>query len=222
MKNFVRLNYVESSQDTSQTAKKASNNPSSLKILMMTANPTGTAKLNLDKEHSAITQKIENHAEKFQLLLRKAVSSDEFKEFSEQLKPNLLHFSGHGEKGNKSGIYVQNDDKNGDELIPLSGLEALFEYLKGENVPLKVVLLNACYSEEQAQAIAKYVPYVMGTTVALRDTSAIAFSTGFYFKLAETNFNIEVAFKSGRTQAVMAGAAKSYFVLYKDGQKLEL
>jgi Effector-associated domain 11/CHAT domain len=208
--------------NSTQKAEKKTEIPSSLKILMMTANPTGTAKLNLDKEHSSITQKIEKQADLFQLLLRKAVSSDEFKEFTETLKPNLLHFSGHGEKGKKGGIFVQNDDKNGEELISTEGLDALFEYLQAEKVPLQAVLLNACYSEEQAKTIAQYVPYVMGTTVGLGDKLAIAFSAGFYFKLGETNFNFESAFRSGRAQATMAGAAKSYFSLYKNGQKLEL
>jgi hypothetical protein len=194
----------------------------SWQILMMTANPSGTAKLNLDKEHSSITQKLEKQADKFQLLLRKAVSSDEFKEFIEALKPNLLHFSGHGEKGVNGGIFVQNDDKNEEERISTDGLDALFEYFQELGIPLKAVILNACYSEEQAQTIAKYVPYVVGTTVALGDKLAIAFSTGFYFKLVETNFNFELAFKSGRTQAIMKGASKSHFVLYKDKQKLDI
>jgi internalin A len=191
-----------------------------LKILMLTANPAKTTKLNLDKEHSNIVVKLENNPEKFSLTLRKAVTSTEFKEFTETLKPDILHFSGHGEGGNYGGIVVQNDDKNAEELISIDGLDALFEYFQDQNVKLKIVLLNACYSEEQALTISKYVPFVVGTNVAIGDVAASAFSTGFYYKLAASeNLDYEQAFKSGRTEATLKGAARSNFILFKDGVK---
>lgn len=191
-----------------------------LKILMLTANPANTAIINLKKEHSLITLKLQNTQDTFNLILREAVSASEFKEFIETEQPAILHFSGHGEGGKDGGIVVQNDDKNDEELISIDGLDALFEYLKDElNIHIKAVLLNACYSEEQALTIAKYVDYVVGTTVELGDDLAIAFSTGYYFKLATSNLDFELSFKSGRTQAVMKGASKSHFVLYKNGAK---
>jgi Effector-associated domain 11/CHAT domain len=191
-----------------------------LKILMLTANPAKTTKLNLDKEHSNIVVKLEKNQEKFSLMLRKAVTSTEFKEFTETLKPDILHFSGHGEGGSYAGIVVQNDDKNAEELISIDGLDALFEYFQDQNVKLKIVLLNACYSEEQALTISKYVPFVIGTNVAIGDVAASAFSTGFYYKLAASeNLDYEQAFKSGRTEATLKGAARSNFILFKDGIK---
>lgn len=191
-----------------------------LKILMLTANPANTAIINLKKEHSLITLKLQNTQDTFNLILREAVSASEFKEFIETEQPAILHFSGHGEGGKDGGIVVQNDDKNDEELISIDGLDALFEYLKDElNIHIKAVLLNACYSEQQALTIAKYVDYVVGTTVELGDDLAIAFSTGYYFKLATSNLDFELSFKSGRTQAVMKGASKSHFVLYKNGEK---
>ncbi len=195
---------------------------SKLKILMMTANPAGTTKLNLDKEYARISEKLQDKQEQFNLIVRRAVSDTEFKEFTETIKPAIIHFSGHGEDGQDGGIVVQNDDKNGYEMISTDSLDALFEYFTEEAIALKAVLLNACHTEEQAQTISKYVPYVLGTTVAIGDEAAIAFSTGFYFKLAELGATIEQAFRSGRTQAVMKKALKTHFVLYKDGKKLEL
>ena len=193
-----------------------------LKILMMTANPSGTTKLNLDKEYARISEKLQDKQEQFNLIVRRAVSDTEFKEFTETIKPAIIHFSGHGEGGQDGGIVVQNDDKNGYEMISTDSLDALFEYFTEEAIALKAVLLNACHTEEQAQTISKYVPYVLGTTTAIGDEAAIAFSTGFYFKLAELGATIEQAFRSGRTQAVMKKALKIHFVLYKDGNKLEL
>ena len=86
---------------------------------------------------------------------------------------------------------------------------------------MQAVILNACYSAEQAVVIGKYVTYVIGTTVSIGDVAAIAFSGGFYHKFIETG-SFEDAYQSGRTRATMNGSDESYFVMYKNGEKLNL
>jgi len=213
---------LQPSQEESVPTKKT--------ILMLTANPAGTVKLNLKEEHSKIISKLQDYHDKFAPIIKEAVNSNEFKEQTEILKPTVLHFAGHGEKvtaelqelgldEKTNGIILQNDDKNGYEILSTDAIDVLFEYFQSDKLPIDVVVLNACYSEEQAQTIAKYVPFVVGTTKAIQNTHAIAFSTGFYFKLAQDNLNVENAFKSGRTEAVMKGAKKADFVLFTNGQK---
>lgn len=194
---------------------------SQLKILMLTANPAGTSQLNLDKEHSRIAEKIQHKKDAFDLTVKRAIDRTDFKELTEATKPHILHFSGHGD-ANEGGIILQNDDKNGYAMISSDVLDVLFEYFTGEGLNFKAVVLNACYSDDQAQAIAKHVPYVIGTTVAIGDELAIAFSVGFYFKLESSGLNIEQAFKSGRVEAQPVGAKKSHFVLFKNGERLDL
>lgn len=205
--------------------ENTTDNPSSekLKILMLTANPANTTKLNLDKEHSVITQKLQQKQALFNIILKKAVSGDEFREFTQQGEPDILHFSGHGKNGQYAGIVVQNDDKNGEDLIRISGLKALFKLFK-KRFNIKVVLLNACHTQEQAVVISKYVEYVIGTNVAISDEHASAFSSGFYFQLAEDNSieDIENAFDSGRTAAVVRGADEENFVIYRNGELIEI
>lgn len=201
-----------------------------MKILMLTANPETTAKLNLDKEYAFIVRKLQQKQDQFKIILKKAVSGSEFKEFTQQEKPDILHFAGHGEKGKYAGIVVHNDDKNGEDVIEIPGLKALFKFFdnlskkKAENqFKIKVVLLNACYTEDQAKTISEYVEYVIGTNVAIGDVAACAFSSGFYFQLAEDEpMNIETAFESGRTEAVLKGAAEANFVIYREGKLLEI
>jgi hypothetical protein len=193
-----------------------------LQILMLTANPAGTTKLNLDKEYARISEKLQNKRETFHLTVKKAVNRTEFKEFTETFQPGILHFSGHGEGGgNSGGLIVQNDDKNDYEMISPDTLHELFDYFNGE-FKMQAVVLNACFSQEQAAAIAKHVPYVIGTTTEVNDEHAISFSTGFYFKLANSGLNFEQAFKSGRIEAVGAGAQKNQFVLYKNAEVLAI
>ncbi|HLP96366.1 MAG TPA: hypothetical protein VK168_20125 [Saprospiraceae bacterium] len=192
-------------------------------ILMLTSNPSGGAKLNLDKEYARISEKLQHERQRFNLVVERAVNRNEFKELPERYKPQILHFSGHGEGGELGGIMVQNDDKNGHVYITPKALGALFDYYNRHKLNIQGVVLNACYSEEQALAISKHVPYVVATTVDIGDTLAIAFSTGFYFKLAESEaLDFEKAFDSGRLEAILEGASESHFVLYYNGQKLEI
>ncbi len=220
---YAVLNLLEGEEPAVENPTAITPPPSSqFIILMLTANPSGTAKLNLDKEHSMITGKLQDDMDRLRLFVKRAVNAGEFQETTEEVKPQVLHFSGHGEGGEKGGIIVQNDDRNDEDLIPTEGLDALFEYFKDEGIGLQTVVLNACYSGEQAAVIAKYVPHVIGTTIAIGDKAAIAFSSGFYYKLAETEFDYERAFRSGRTRATMAGASKSHFVIFKNGEKIDL
>ncbi|AEE54356.1 CHAT domain-containing protein [Haliscomenobacter hydrossis] len=195
--------------------------PDTLKILMLTANPAGSTELNLNKEHARIAEKLQEKSDQFKLFVKRAVNKEGFKQFTETERPYILHFSGHGTKGQTGGIVVQNDEFNGSAKISPAALDALFEYfIEEEKIQLHTVVLNACHSAEQAQVIAKYVPYVIGTTTSIEDEAAIAFSVGFYFKLAETS-DVEKAYKSGRTQAVLEGATKAHFIMYKDGVKFD-
>lgn len=222
--NYDVLNILNDITANSATTPgvKAPSSTEKLKILMLTANPANTTKLNLDKEHSVITQKLQERQDYFNIRRKKAVSGTEFKEFTQQERPDILHFSGHGEGGKYAGIIVQNDDKNGEALISVNGLKSLFKFFK-KRFNIKVALLNACHTQEQAATIAEYVEYVIGTNVFISDRAASAFSSGFYFQLAEGDeMNIEDAFDSGRTEAVMKGAEEEHFVIYKNGELIEV
>jgi CHAT domain-containing protein len=211
---------TNNSTSTTSTTSGTSQPSQKLKILMLTANPAGTTEVNLNKEYARISEKLQGKTDLFNLMMHRSVNQEQFKQYTETEKPQILHFSGHGQGGADGGIIVQNDEHRGGAKISSDALDALFEYwVEEEGIPLESVVLNACYSQDQAEVIAKYVNYVVATTTEIADDYAIAFSVGFYFKLAETS-DVEKSYKSGRTQAVMAGAKKTHFVLYKDGVRL--
>ena len=209
------------SNSTTTSTSSTPNPNQKLKILMLTANPAKTTQLNLGKEQLKIMEKLGDKKDQFELIVKKAIDKEDFKQYTEIEKPQILHFSGHGETGQYGGIVVQNEDRNGSALIPPNGIKTLFKYFTAEEIGIKVVVLNACYSKEQAEIISQYVPYVIGTTENIGDEFAIAFSTGFYFRLAQKGLDFEKAYDSGVTQASMAGALEEHFVLYKNGTKIE-
>ncbi len=80
-------------------------------------------------------------------------------------------------------------------------LAAMFELFTQH---INCVLLNACYSEIQAKAIADYIPFVIGMNDAIGDKAAIAFAVGFYKALA-ANRSIEEAYKFGCVEIRLQG-----------------
>lgn len=64
---------------------------------------------------------------------------------------------------------------------------------------VKCVILNACYSEKQAEEIVKHIDFVIGMNTAIGDRAAIAFSIGFYQGLG-ANRSVEDSFNLGCTQ----------------------
>jgi CHAT domain len=122
------------------------------------------------------------------------------------------------------GIVMYDESMRRAQLVSTVALDDLFSLVTEEDlgIQVKVVLLNACFSENQAVAIGKYVEYVIGTSDAVPDEAAIQFAAGFYFGMTQT-MGIERAFRTGRSRALMTGLNdKNLFVLYKNGVKKEL
>jgi len=64
---------------------------------------------------------------------------------------------------------------------------------------VRVVILNACYSEEQAEAIAQHIDCVIGMTKAIGDEAAVGFASSFYQAIGYGR-NIKDAFLLGCNQ----------------------
>jgi AAA-like domain/CHAT domain len=88
---------------------------------------------------------------------------------------------------------VFEDETEREKLVSSGALAGLFELFTDE---VECVILNGCYSEVQARAIAEHVPYVIGMNDAISDKAAIEFSVGFY-KALGAGRPIEFAYKMG-------------------------
>ncbi|MEO1559177.1 MAG: CHAT domain-containing protein, partial [Cyanobacteria bacterium J06632_19] len=116
-------------------------------------------------------------------------------------EPQIIHFSGHGT--NQGELCFEND-LGQIQAVEAEALAAMFDLLVEQ---VNCVLLNACYSEIQAKAIAKHIPYVIGMNDAIGDKAAIAFAVGFYKALA-ANRGVEKAYKFGCVEIRLQGIAE--------------
>ena len=172
------------------------------KILFLAANPKGTPNLALDQEIKAIEAGLERskYREQFDLELKWAVDVRDIRRAILEVEPQIVHFSGHG--AGEQGLILQ-DERGQIQPLGTAGLAGLFKLLAEDGRPVDCVLLNACYSQVQAKAIAQYVPYVLGMTQAIGDAAAIEFAVGFYDALG-TGKTVEFAFQYACTAIQMA------------------
>jgi hypothetical protein len=169
-------------------------------VLMMNANPNLDAPLRLDEERRAIDQAIVRAQAENRLTfeIADAVRLDDLAHYLLRHRPAIAHFSGHGTAAD--GLVVC-DDRRDARLVPPDVLAELFGILSGG---LRCVVLNACYSAEQARAIAEHVPFVVGMRKWIDDEAAILFSAGFYEGVAHGE-SIPVSFALGRSRLRLHG-----------------
>lgn len=166
------------------------------RILFLAANSTWTP-LDLELE----LRRIEEHLlrgrmrDRFTLKAVPAVTVDALMRTLMEEAPTHVHFSGHGRE---DGLVLR--DELGNPCV-VSG-EALGSLFRVCGNSVRCVVLNACFSKPQAQAIRQYVPHVVGSTSRIQDAAALSFSSGFYLALAAGK-DVPNAFEAGKAHMRM-------------------
>jgi tetratricopeptide (TPR) repeat protein len=166
-----------------------------IKILFLAANPKDTGQLRLDEEIRGIKQALRQaeFRDKFDIEQEWAVRVTELQGHLLNHKPDIVHFSGHGSKASE---IILEDHDGFSQTVPARALSQLFKLLKDN---IRCVVLNACYSKNQAEAIAKHIGCVVGMSKAIGDEAAINFAIAFYQALGYGK-DVKTAFELGRVQ----------------------
>jgi hypothetical protein len=161
-------------------------------ILFVGANPLDGARLRLDEEVRGIDAALRRGTlrDRFELKQVWAVRMLDLQAALLQHQPQILHFSGHGSSAN--AIYLEDDSGHS---LPVGG-PLLARLLSPFSRQLRCVVLNACYSEGQAKAIAQHVECVIGMAIAVGDDAALHFAAAFYQALAYGT-DVQTAFDLG-------------------------
>lgn len=159
-------------------------------ILILAANPKDTSRLRLDQEVREIDNGLQRARRRDEFTLKQvwAVRRSDFRRAMLDTKPNIVNFCGHG--SGEEGIAFE-DEIGQAKLISTEALSSFFELFADT---VECVVLNACYSEVQAEAIAKHIPHVIGMNKAIGDSAAIEFAVAFYDALGAGK-TIEFAYK---------------------------
>lgn len=174
-----------------------------IKILLFASNPeipSQRSDLKLDEEVHSIKEKIRSSEFRDVLELESiwAVRPDDLLQELNIHKPTIVHFSGHGNRDGEIALM----DKNR-QVKPVSSvaLKTLFTTMKDN---IRVVVLNACYTQIQATAIAEVVDCVIGMSKRIGDDAAITFAASFYRAIGFGR-SVQEAFEQGKTALLLEG-----------------
>jgi RNA polymerase sigma factor (sigma-70 family) len=175
------------------------------KILILAANPQSMNKLRLDKEARDIKEGLRQSREREQFVIDSewAVRPKDIRRAILYFRPQIVHFSGHGAE---DGGLAFEDEIGQIKLVRPEALAGLFK-LFSEHVDC--VILNACYSEIQANAISQHIDFVIGMNKAIGDIAATEFAVGFYDALG-AGCSVEVAYKFGCNAIHMADIKEQF------------
>src|SRR5205823_5305659 len=133
-----------------------------------------------------------------------AVRATDLQEILLRVRPQIVHFSGHGSTEKQELVFEDSGGKG--RTVSAQAIGELFRIL-GDGI--RCVVLNACYSELQARAIAHHVDGVVGVRGAIGDKDAIEFASSFYGGLDRSQLSdgkaLKRAFDLGCNQIDLAG-----------------
>jgi len=175
-----------------------------IKILFLAANPSDTSPLRLGEEIRQIDEKISlgRNRDAFELIQQHALRAGDLQRVLLKYQPHIVHFSGHGSAAEE---IVLEDNLGHSKAVAKEALAQLFEILK-DNV--RVVVLNACFSRAQAEALNDTIDYTIGMKKTVGDKTAIAFAGAFYQALAFDR-TVSESFKLATLEPALAGLAGS-------------
>jgi hypothetical protein len=224
----------ENRQYESRPAQETSSSRSTMQkhtILFLAANPTGTDPLAFGEEARAIEAELERsgYRDCFELETRWAVQPLDLLRELRKLKPTVVHFSGHGglspgatgatgrrpsrdviagagphDNEPQRGLFFQGPDGRAQAVTA----QALRETFGAAGASVKLVVLNACYSDLQAEALRAHVDCVVGMSGSIVDDAARNFAIGFYGGLGERE-SIAAAFRQGCAAISLEGLRDS-------------
>jgi hypothetical protein len=167
-----------------------------IKILFLASDPEDAQKLRLGQEFRDIQEqlKLSKFRDYFRMELPQlSIRPLDISQALLDTQPHIVHFSGHG---TSKGALCFENIVGETHFVQPNSLAALFEQFSTQ---VNCVILNACYSEIQAHAIAKHINYVIGMNQSIGDKAAIAFAVGFYQALGAGR-SVEDAYKLGCVQ----------------------
>jgi tetratricopeptide (TPR) repeat protein len=149
-------------------------------VLFLAANPVRVPLLQLGEECRAIEAKIRAAKFRDQLRFRSrwAARPDDLLQALHEDDPTVLHFSGHG--AGAQGLCFLADDGG---VLRVSS-DGLSQVIRAAGDSIQLVVLNACYTKVQAEALVAHVPCVIGMPDQIGDKAAIIYAAELYRALA--------------------------------------
>lgn len=175
--------------------------PLEVAVLFLASNPEDQASLRIDKEAREIQRRVRasDYREAIFFESRMARQLPDLIQDLNEVKPAVLHFSGHGSKAE-----LVFEDEHGNTR-PLDN-EMLGKLLQAAPLGIRLVVFNSCESAAQARIAVQYVDAAIGMNTTIDDVDAKIFSGQLYNSLG-FGLSLADAFRQATFQIEAEGSA---------------
>jgi hypothetical protein len=166
-----------------------------IRILFLSANPLPTGRILVDVEEREISERLQEgpYRDKFELLKHAAIQPIDIQKLLLKHRPHIVHFCGHGHKAEK---IILGGAPGRARTVDKQGLAQVFSLY---NHHVRLVVLNACYTNTMARSITKAVDYAVGTGKGIGDKAGVAFAGALYRSLGFGK-SVKEAFASAKAE----------------------
>lgn len=173
-------------------------------ILFLSSNPWSTGRILVDEEAREVFERINEgpYRDRFELHVFTAIRPQDLQRLLLMYQPQIVHFSGHGSKEKE---IILGGTRGGGTTLDREGLTNLFALYQSH---VRLVLLNACYTHEQARSIAGVVNYSIGANAAIGDKVGVIFAGAFYRALGFGK-SVREAFESAMAELALTKIPRS-------------
>jgi hypothetical protein len=174
--------------------------PEKIKVLFLAADPLDGQRLRLDREVRDISERLRmaEYRDSVELESRWAVRPSDLFQALNEVKPRVVHFSGHG---SDAAELVLEDELGNPKPVTK---EAMAGFIEVGSDHVRVVIFNACYTRDQAEAAAQHVDVAIGMNAPIGDEAARKFAEQFYSAVG-FGASVERAFEQGRKRLMLEG-----------------
>lgn len=174
--------------------------PEKITVLFLAANPKHTDSLRLDEEAREIQERIRRseYRDTITFESRWAVRTGDIIEAINEVKPDVIHFSGHG---NEYGDLVFENEYGEPKMVKK---EAMASTISTVSDKVRFMFFNACFSAEQAESIVEHIDAAIGMTDSIGDSAAVTFAAQFYSSIGYGK-TIKTAFDQARANLMLEG-----------------
>lgn len=175
--------------------------PPEVAVLFLASNPEDQATLRLDKEAREIERRVRasDYREALFFESRMARQLPDLIQDLNEVKPAVLHFSGHG---SKAELVFEDEHGNTHTLDN----EMLGKLLRAAPAGIRLAVFNSCKSAAQAQITVQYVDAAIGMNTTIDDVDAKIFAGQLYNSLG-FGLSLADAFRQATFQVEAEGSA---------------
>ena len=162
-------------------------------VLYLGVSPDNADRLRVDAEARDIREaiRLSDNPDSIVFEDRWAVRQNDLLQALNETNPVVVHFSGHGSPDGSLVI----EDLAGRALAVSK--DAIAAVIEAATEGVRLVVFNACFSDEQAEKVLEHVDAVIGMSDSISDAAALAFARQFYSSIG-FGLSLVQAFKQAR------------------------